>query len=55
MARFIGGATYDEPSAADARGRIEAFFERHLKAEALRRVAWAVTSDEDEEAEPATR
>jgi carboxymethylenebutenolidase len=32
MARFIGGATYDEPSAADARGRIEAFFERHLKA-----------------------
>ena len=26
-----------------------------LEAEALRRVAWAVTSDEDDEAEPATR
>jgi len=31
MARFIGGAEYHEPSAADARRRIEAFFERHLK------------------------
>jgi carboxymethylenebutenolidase len=31
MARFIGGAAYHEPSARDARRRIEAFFERHLK------------------------
>jgi carboxymethylenebutenolidase len=31
MARFIGGADYHEPSAQDARGRIEAFFERHLR------------------------
>lgn len=30
MARFIGGADYHEASAADARGRIEAFFARHL-------------------------
>ena len=34
MARFIGGADYHEPSAVDARRRIEAFFERHLKAPA---------------------
>ncbi len=31
MARFIGGADYHEPSAEDARRRIEAFFERHLQ------------------------
>ncbi len=31
MARFIGGAEYHEPSAQDARRRIEAFFERHLR------------------------
>jgi len=31
MARFIGGADYHEPSAVDARRRIEAFFGRHLK------------------------
>jgi carboxymethylenebutenolidase len=31
MASFIGGADYHEPSAADARRRIEAFFERHLR------------------------
>ena len=31
MARFIGGAEYHEPSAADARRRIEVFFGRHLK------------------------
>jgi carboxymethylenebutenolidase len=31
MARFVGGAAYHEPSAQDARRRIEAFFERHLK------------------------
>ena len=30
MARFIGGADYHEASAADARRRIEAFFDRHL-------------------------
>jgi carboxymethylenebutenolidase len=31
MARFIGGADYHEPSAADARRRIEAFFDHHLR------------------------
>jgi carboxymethylenebutenolidase len=31
MARFIGGADYHDPSAKDARRRIEAFFARHLK------------------------
>jgi len=31
MARFIGGSDFDEASAADARRRIEAFFDRHLR------------------------
>ena len=31
MARFIGGADYHEPSAADARSRIVTFFDRHLR------------------------
>lgn len=31
MARFIGGADYHEPSAADARRRIEIFFARYLR------------------------
>jgi carboxymethylenebutenolidase len=31
MARFIGGADYHEASAADARRRIEAFFDQHLR------------------------
>ncbi len=30
-ARFIGGADYHEPSAIDARQRIVAFFDRHLR------------------------
>lgn len=30
-ARFIGGADYHEPSAPDARRRIVAFFDRHLR------------------------
>jgi len=32
MARFIGGAEFHEPSALDARARIEAFFGEHLGA-----------------------
>lgn len=31
MSRFIGGADFHEPSALDARKRIEAFFDRHLR------------------------
>lgn len=31
MARFIGGADYHEPSAIDARRRIEEFLARHLR------------------------
>jgi len=31
MAKFTGGADYHEPSAIDARARIVAFFDRHLK------------------------
>jgi carboxymethylenebutenolidase len=33
-ARFIGGADYHEPSALDARRRIAAFFDRHLRGRA---------------------
>lgn len=32
MARFIGGADFHEASAADARDRIETFFDSHLRA-----------------------
>jgi dienelactone hydrolase len=31
MGRMTGGVGYHEPSAQDARARIEAFFDRHLK------------------------
>ena len=31
MARFIGGAEYHEPSAEEARRRVVAFFDRHLR------------------------
>lgn len=31
MSRFVGGSDFHEPSAIDARRRIEAFFERHLR------------------------
>jgi carboxymethylenebutenolidase len=31
MGRFTGGIDFVEPSALDARGRIVAFFERHLR------------------------
>jgi carboxymethylenebutenolidase len=31
MGRFTGGVDYVEPAALDARGRIEAFFARHLR------------------------
>lgn len=34
MGRLTGGVDYDEPSARDARRRIAAFFDRHLKASA---------------------
>jgi carboxymethylenebutenolidase len=33
MAKFTGGADYHEPSAIDARERIVAFFDRHLRTE----------------------
>jgi hypothetical protein len=31
MGRFTGGIDFVEPSVLDARGRIVAFFERHLR------------------------
>ena len=31
MGRLTGGVAYHEPSAQDARARIESFFDRHLK------------------------
>ena len=34
MARFVGGSDFHEPSALDARPRIEAFFARYLRADA---------------------
>ena len=33
MGRFTGGIAYDEAAAADARGRIAAFFDRHLRSD----------------------
>ncbi len=34
MGRLTGGVGYHEPSAQDARARIEAFFDRHLRTDA---------------------
>ncbi len=48
MARFVGGAEFHEPSAEDAKRRIEAFFERHLRAHGPAVSAWSADAARSE-------